>query len=76
MGRAGRVLLVPQPAAPAPPRPGEVPVDHADRLTGSAGVEKRQARPARGQGVGYGGYFRKGHEKEWDELIAWLESKV
>lgn len=47
-----------------------------DRLTGSAGVEKRDARPARGQGVGYGGYFRRGHEKEWDELIAWFESKA
>lgn len=47
-----------------------------DRLTGSAGVEKRQARPARGQGVGYGGYFRKGHEKEWDELVEWLEAKA
>ncbi|MEJ5918823.1 MULTISPECIES: alpha/beta hydrolase family protein [unclassified Corynebacterium] len=46
-----------------------------DRLT-AATVEKRQARPARGEGVGYGGYFRKGHDKEWAELVEWFDQKI
>ncbi|HHU45700.1 MAG TPA: esterase [Actinomycetales bacterium] len=46
-----------------------------DRLSGASSVEKRLARPARGQGVGYGGYFRRGHEKEWDEMLEWLEAQ-
>ena len=37
-------------------------------------IEKRQAQPAGGKGVGYGGYFRSGHEKEWDELLAWFQA--
>ncbi|ALA66421.1 alpha/beta hydrolase family protein [Corynebacterium lactis] len=41
-------------------------------LTAASVVEKRQAQPARGKGVGYGGYFRAGHEKEWGELLEWF----
>ena len=37
-------------------------------------IEKRQAQPAGGKGVGYGGYFRSGHEKEWDELLDWFQT--
>ncbi len=46
-----------------------------DRLTSAAKIEKRAAQPARGEGVGYGGYFRKGHEKEWDQAVEWLEQQ-
>lgn len=43
-----------------------------DKLVQAVTVEKRQAQPGRGTGVGYGGYFRNGHEKEWDELLEWF----
>lgn len=43
-------------------------------MSAAAKIEKRQAQPARGKGVGYGGYFRSGHEKEWDELLEWFQA--
>lgn len=45
-----------------------------DHLISAATVEKRRARSAGGKGVGYSGYFRRGHESEWDEALAWLEA--